>query len=267
MTSLPRISIVTLSFNQGRYLAEAIESIIGQGYPNLDYIVVDPGSKDDSRAIIARYADRIQTVILDPDNGPADGLNKGFAAATGEIFGYINADDLMLPGSLAAIASHFAGAPDLDMILGRGLLLDGEGRVKRRIQSSRIDLKALAHGAMTFVQQGHYFRRGAFARAGGFNIENRTCWDGELLVDMVLAGARSRSVPDRLGAFRLYGESITGSGRFAEQMKRDLDRLAHKVLGRPLGPEDVWTSRWYLLRRRLAHPLATLDGLRARLTG
>ncbi len=265
--ALPRISIVTLSFNQGAYLEAAIESILGQHYPNLDYILVDPGSTDGSRAIIERYRSRLSAVLLDPDKGPADGLNKGFAAADGEIFGYINADDLLLPGALAAIARHFAARPEIDAILGKGLIIDKAGRTRRRMQSSRFSLAAFGQGAMTFAQQGHWFRARALAASGGFNTANRTCWDAELLVDMALAGARIVNVPERLGAFRLYGDTITGSGRLAEAMARDMARVRAKALGRGPAVQDRLLAPLYRLGRRLADPAATLDGVRARFAG
>ena len=263
--TLPRISIVTLSFNQAGFLAAAIRSILDQGYDNLDYIIVDPGSTDGSRDIIAREAAGRATVLLDPDQGPADGLNKGFAAATGDIFGYINADDLLLPGALMTVARHFTQQAGMDILCGNGLLIDAEGRVQRRMATSRFSLTGFAHGAMTFVQQANFFRRRAFAAARGFNVANRTCWDAELLIDMALAGARVVNVADRLGAFRLYGDSITGSGRFAAAMQRDLARIRAKALGRPPRPADRIAAPLYLLARRLADPAATLDGIRARL--
>jgi glycosyltransferase involved in cell wall biosynthesis len=258
----PRISIVTLSFNQARFLPDAIASITGQGYPNLDYIVVDPGSTDGSRDIIAANRAVITTALLDPDKGPADGLNKGFAAATGDIFGYINADDMLLPGALATIARHFTDNPDVDAILGNGIIIDAAGATIRTMKSSRFTLTGLAHGAMTFAQQGHFFRRSVFP---GFNVANRTCWDGELLVDMALAGAQIRNVPERLGAFRLYPETITGSGRFATQMALDLARLSEKALGRPRQPVDALTAPLMRLARHLGDPAAMLESLRARL--
>ena len=259
----PRISIVTLSFNQARFLPAAIESIVGQGYPNLDYIVVDPGSTDDSRAIIAANRAAITTVLLDPDKGPADGLNKGFAAATGEIFGYINADDLLMPGALAIIARHFSAMPEVDSLHGNGLLIDENGETRRRIATSPVNMVDFGHGAMTFVQQAHFFRPRVFP---GFNIDNRTCWDAELLVDMAVAGARFANVPDRLGAFRLYGNTITGSGRLAAQTAVDLARIQARALGRGSRATDRLVAPIRLLARRLADPAAALDGLRARLT-
>jgi glycosyltransferase involved in cell wall biosynthesis len=258
----PRISIVTLSFNQARYLPAAIASITGQGYDNLDYIVVDPGSTDGSREVIAENRGRITTALLDPDDGPADGLNKGFAAATGDIFGYINADDMLLPGALDTIARHFTDHPEIDAILGNGVLVDAGGTVVRTMKSSRFSLAGLGHGAMTFVQQGHFFRRSVFP---GFNVENRTCWDGELLVDMAVAGARILNVPEQLGAFRLYPETITGSGRLAARMAIDMARLTEKALGRPPRSVDAVAAPLFRLARRLADPAATFEGLRARL--
>lgn len=260
----PCISIVTISFNQARFLRAAIDSVVGQGYPALDYIIVDPGSTDGSRDIISRYGDTISTVLLAPDDGPADGLNMGFGAARGDIFGYINADDVLLPGALTQIAVHFAN-PAIDVILGNGFIIDDHDHVLRAAGSSRFSRAAYGHGAMTFLQQGCFFRRETFARAGGFNVANRTCWDSELLIDMAVAGARIHNVSDKLGAFRLYGETITGSGRLAAQMQRDVARIAAKALGRPPLPGDRARAAMHLLARRLMHPRAALAGVAARM--
>lgn len=259
----PRISIVTISFNQARYLGEAIASVLDQGYDNLDYIVVDPGSTDGSRAIIESYGDRL-TAVFEPDKGPADGLNRGFARATGDIYGYINADDRLLPGALARVAAHFAD-PGIDVICGNGVLLDGDGTEVRRIYSSRFSLAAFAHGAMTFVQQANFFTAAAFARAKGFNAANRTCWDAELLVDLALTGSRIVNVPDQLGAFRLYAETITGSGRLAEATRRDFQRISEKALGRPPAASDAVLRPLHRLLRQAQNLPSTVEGIRARL--
>lgn len=262
---LPRISVVTLSFNQAPFLEAALASLHDQAYAGLEHIVVDPGSTDGSRDILERWRPRLAALLLDPDKGPADGLNKGFAAATGDIFGYINADDLALPGSLDAVARHFMAKPGLGQVLGRGWIIDRQGRRVRASGSSRMSLADFGHGAMTYLQQAHYFSRAAFEAAGGFNPDNRTCWDAELLVDMTRAGASSLNVPDRLGAFRLYGDTITGSGRMAERMARDLARIREKALGRAPRPLDRLEAPLRLVARRLRDPGATLAGLAARL--
>ena len=104
-----KVSIVTISFNQAKYLERAIISVVEQNYSNIEYIVVDPGSTDGSREIIEKYRSKITIVILDPDKGPTDGLNKGFAAATGDIYAYINADDALLPGAVKSVVDFFGG--------------------------------------------------------------------------------------------------------------------------------------------------------------
>src|SRR5215469_3817006 len=102
-----KITIVTLSFNQRDYLKEAIESIVGQHYPELEYIIVDPGSRDGSRELIEQFGSAVTIRLFEPDKGPADGLIKGFNLATGGIYGFINSDDALMPGALKRVADFF----------------------------------------------------------------------------------------------------------------------------------------------------------------
>src|SRR3954454_9281745 len=95
-----KFSIVTLAFKQRKYLREAMDSVLNQDYPSIEYIVVEPGSNDGSREIIEDYGDRISCRIYEPDKGAADGLNNGFARATGDVFAFLNGDDLLLPGAI-----------------------------------------------------------------------------------------------------------------------------------------------------------------------
>jgi len=94
-----KFSIVTISYNQAQFLEKAILSVLNQEGVGLEYIVVDPGSTDGSREIIERYRDRFGHVVFEKDHGPADGLNKGFQYATGDVYGYLNSDDVLLPGT------------------------------------------------------------------------------------------------------------------------------------------------------------------------
>lgn len=106
-TCPPKISIVTPSYNQGAFIEETIRSVLSQGYPNLEYIVIDGGSTDNTIEIIRKYESRISYWVSEPDNGQADALNKGFALATGDICAYLNSDDLYLPHALNAVANAF----------------------------------------------------------------------------------------------------------------------------------------------------------------
>ena len=230
MRAVPSLSIVTISFNQALFLEECLLSVLSQQVPDVEYIVVDPGSTDGSRDILARLRDRIDTLVLEPDCGPADGLNKGFTAATGEIFGYINADDRMAPGTLDYVQRFFDSHPGVDVLCGAIRIIERHGRPQPRGRTAdRFDLARYAAGICTIGQQATFFRRRAFELAGGFNSGNRINWDGELLVDMALAGARFYSVARVLGDFRIYSGSITGSKQHLEHARIEHERIAAKI--------------------------------------
>lgn len=221
-----KVSIVTISFNQAQFLEQAIRSVLEQDYPDIEYIVVDPGSTDGSRDIIEKYRNRIAHVIFEPDRGPADGLNKGFARATGEIFGFLNADDYLLPGALSTVVSAFAAAPDIDVFSGHALVVDAVGREINRLFSRHFSLTRYVYGAASLAQQSTFFRSDAFRKAGGFNVSNKIAWDGELWVDLALSGARFGRINAFLSAFRIHDCSITGSGKHSskkfEQYREDI---------------------------------------------
>jgi glycosyltransferase involved in cell wall biosynthesis len=122
----PRITIVTPSFNQGRYIAGTIDSVASQGYPNLEHIVIDGGSRDGTLGVLARYSHL--TVVSEPDRGQADAINKGFAIATGGIWGFLNSDDTLLPGALERVAREINPARGRHVVIGRCRFIDGEGR-------------------------------------------------------------------------------------------------------------------------------------------
>lgn len=240
-----RVSIVTISFNQATFLEAAIRSVIDQDYADIEYIIVDPGSTDDSREIIDRYRNSFAQVIFDRDAGPADGLNKGFAQATGDIFAYINADDALLTGAVGKAVAEFERHPDADVIYGHGYLIDEAGHVLRRLRSAPYNLRRALCGASIVVQQATFIRRDAFRAVGGFNARNMSCWDYELVLDLARAGKRFRRVDQYWGLFRLHPQSITGSRRLRDEISRDDARIFAKVTGHPWG-------RWSKLKIALA---------------
>lgn len=257
-----KISVVTISFNQGEFLRECIDSVLGQNYPNLEYIVVDPGSKDNSREIIDSYGDRLIRVY-EKDDGAADGLNKGFECATGELFAFINSDDALLPGSLQRMADAFAHRPGTDLVAGAGYFADAKGVRGKRITPSPLKLWLYVFGGVTLFQQGMFFRREIFQKVGGFNKANRTSWDAELFVDMVKAGARFDYIDDDIAIFRMYPGSITGSGRLQQLARQDAARIFEGVIGRPPRPADRWLNRVARVAKFVLNPLYTLRRARA----
>lgn len=237
-----KVSIVTISYNQGDFLERAIKSVLDQDYDDIEYIIVDPGSTDNSRDVIDRYRSQLGAVILEPDEGPSDGLNKGFSEATGQICGYLNADDELLPGAISQVVSAFKRNPSADVVCGNGYMVDAEGQVLRRFYSDNFTPWRYVHGGAVVMQQSSFFRRSAFVDVGGFNASNRIWWDGELLLDLSLAGKKMITVKGFWSLFRIHGQSISGQkGADGERarllnMTRRLthDRLYMKVIGRPL---------------------------------
>lgn len=234
-----KFSIVTISFNQAHFLERAIRSVLDQDYPDIEYIVIDPGSTDGSREIIERYRDRIDKIIFEPDQGPADGLNKGFAVATGDIFGYLNSDDAYLPGALSGAIACFNRYQNAKVICGHGYIVDTSGKVVRRFYSDRLTPWRYVHGGAVVMQQSTFFRRDAFQAVHGFNRFNSICWDGELLFDMSLLGMYPQVVNQFWGVFTIHDQSISGQkwidSTWSRQLEADREvtrlRLYRKVMG------------------------------------
>jgi glycosyltransferase involved in cell wall biosynthesis len=236
-SDLPSISIVTISYNQARFLGDCLKSVIVQKTEGVEYIAVDAGSNDGSRELLARSRSGIDHLILEPDAGPADGLNKGFAAATGDIFGYINADDRVAPDALKYVRRYFASHPEIDVLCGAIRIVDQNDRVSLRARTSdRFDARRYAAGVCIVGQQATFFRRSAYERVGGFNVANRVAWDGELLFDFCLAGARFATVRKILGDFRVYRGTISNTGGYLEKLEKYHSELDRKLRDHGLLP-------------------------------
>ena len=233
-----KISIVTISFNQAKYLRQCIDSVLNQDYSNIEYIVVDPGSTDESRYIIDSYGNQIIRVY-EEDNGPADGLNKGFARATGDIFYFINSDDFVLPNKFADVVRVFEGNHKIDVVLAGGLRVNEDGYPECVFYPSKVTANAYVNGAVTLFQQGMFFKAETFRRVGGFNVVNKSCWDGELLLAYLLNGAKFVRLMNKVAAFRIYPESITGSQRFGALFDADQKRMFEMVYGEIRKPNKM----------------------------
>jgi glycosyltransferase involved in cell wall biosynthesis len=226
-----RVTVVTLSFNQRPFLERAVRSVLEQNYP-VEYVIVDPGSTDGSREVVERYQSQFARVVLEPDAGPADGLNKALATSTGDVFVCVNADDALLPGAVGSAVAALQRHPDAAAIYASGYIVNAGGKPIRRACSTDFDLSAFVFGGVNVMQQSTFVRRDAFLAVGGFNPLNRTSWDGELLVDLALAGYEVRRVEGLWSTFRIHADSISGSGRLNTEYDRDRVRLFEKVVGR-----------------------------------
>lgn len=257
-----KISIVTLSFNQAPFLEDAICSVIRQKGCDIEYILVDPGSTDGSREIIQKYRSSLSKILFEPDRGPADGLNKGFSLATGDVFGYLNADDMLQPNALFRVVRLFRQNPSVDVLFGNGVVINEEGLVKRRCFSDSFTLISAAYGAAVVIQPSTFFRKASFLRTGGFNVANTSNWDGELFIDMALNGAKVKRTADCLSAYRISSGSITGSGRMAQRHFEHGQKMFLKIRGREKKPYDAFFSLLFRVRKHLFHPIQTIERLR-----
>src|SRR5688572_6274864 len=129
-----KISIVTPSFNQGQFIEETVLSVLNQNYPNLEYIVIDGGSTDQTVEVIRRYEDRLAYWASEKDRGQVHAINKGLAKSTGDIFAFINSDDVYLPETFAAVAEYFDAHPEAEWVCGDTIMF-GDGHPTELIRS------------------------------------------------------------------------------------------------------------------------------------
>lgn len=258
----PQFSVVTISYNQAEFLRRTIESVLSQKGAGVQYIVCDPGSTDGSRQIIDSYGDAIAERVFERDDGPADGLNRGFARATGDIFAYLNSDDTFLPGTLARVAAHFHRHPQIDVLTGHGLVVDSNDKLIRKVWSTPYRRKMSAHGVAEQVQSATFIRAAALRRAGGFNPRNRSSWDAELLLDLFLSGARIAVLDEILGTFRLHPASITASGAARADAERFSKERFSRLMGREPRGLDPLIGRLLKLWKALRYPWTGIERLR-----
>jgi glycosyltransferase involved in cell wall biosynthesis len=251
-----KISIVTISFNQAQYLRQCIDSVLSQPVDDLEYIVVDPGSTDGSRDIIESYGDRI-IKVLQPDKGPPDGLNAGFARATGEIFGFLNSDDYLLPGALEKICPLFEKSGGNTFFSAGGFIENLDGKLQP-VNPTQMKLYPMLYGACTVFQQGTFFTSAMFDKVGGFCIENGTCWDGQLFCDLLAAGFAHEVIDAQVAVFRLHENSISGSNRLVDAYRADLRKIFRSNLGREYTAIDAVISLLWRARKLASARLASI---------
>ena len=175
-----KLSIVVPSFNQTPFLPACLESVLGQTGPDLEILVYDGGSTDGSRAIIERYAPRLAYWQSQPDGGQSAALKAGFERATGDIFGWVNSDDILLPGALERAAEYFAAHPESPLGYGNAVWIDSDGRAIRPKREIDFDWGIFAYGYCYIPQPSAFFRREAYLAAGGLDPEFKCSMDYDL---------------------------------------------------------------------------------------
>ncbi|MCX7824405.1 MAG: glycosyltransferase [Verrucomicrobiae bacterium] len=223
----PRISIVTPSFNQARYVEECIRSVLDQDYPNAEHIIFDGGSQDGTVEVLRRYENRGVRWKSEPDKGQSDAINKGFRAATGEIIGWINSDDWYVRGAFRVVADYFRAHPEADFVYGNNFFTDPNRRVIRRVRTMPYRWEWLLHTGLLIPQPGVFVRRKVVEDCGLLDISLRCVMDYEWWLR--IARKHPPHFIDRyLACFRIHPGSITGSGRLHELWRRERWEVSQK---------------------------------------
>jgi glycosyltransferase involved in cell wall biosynthesis len=207
-----RISIVTPSLNQGRYLGEALESVRLQAYPEVEHLVLDGNSTDDTVSLLKSLKGKREWEHVcwrsELDAGQSDALNRGFKLASGDIIGWLNSDDRYRRGCFDHVIKAFAENPAVDVFYGDYTLIDGDGKVlevRREIEFSRFIL--LHHRVLYIATTTTFFRRRIFEEGNWLRPDLHYAMDYEFFLRLAAAGYRIRRIPQALADFRVHSES------------------------------------------------------------
>lgn len=228
---LPTLSIVTVSYNQARFLGEALRSVLSQRGDAHEFFVIDGGSTDGSADIIRQHAEAggIDWWVSEKDRGQTDAIAKGFARATGDYLAWINSDDLYLPGALRRARAALAADPGADLLGGWHVRIDEGSRVLSAHRLPAESAAAARWGVFHPNQPTVFFRRSLYEKVGGISLDLHLVLDTELWFRMMDAGGRWGHVPAYQAAFRVHGGS--------------------KSFGRP----QTWAHEYADLTRRYPH--------------
>jgi glycosyltransferase involved in cell wall biosynthesis len=243
----PKISIVTPSYNQGQFLEETIRSVLLQNYPNLEYLIMDGDSKDNSVEIIMKYQPWLTHWASEKDGGQADAIYRGFEKATGDILGWVNSDDLMLPNSLKRVAEYFNLCQEKDCVVGGSVFIDINSRLMADHKGwpicnlgMPVSYHRLLNFGCGFCQPATFWRRHAFFSVGGFDRSLRFCFD----YDMYLRLSKIKSfgwIREWLAAFRIHPNSK--SSTLADTMHAENELLWRKYGRSDTRLQSIWVYR------------------------
>jgi len=232
-----RLSLITPTLNQSRFLCQTIESVLGQQGPiDLDYRVVDGGSTDDTPEILEAYRGRL-TYSSQPDNGQVDAINQGLAVSTGEVVGWLNSDDLLLPGALAQVAEAFQTYPETEWVHGRCSIIDESGREIQRWISRYKHARSRHHSWKRLLLENYvsqptaFWRRRAWLEVGPLDATVPLAFDYDLWLRLARRGDPIY-LEAPLAAFRRHPLSKSGQG-YAEMFRQEYRIATRYAADRP----------------------------------
>jgi glycosyltransferase involved in cell wall biosynthesis len=265
LSCLPSISIVTPSFNQGRFIEETIRSVLLQGYPNLEYIVVDGGSTDNTLEILNKY-DGFITWISEPDDGQTDAINKGLKLATGEIVAYLNSDDVYEPEAFLKVAQLFCQEKKISMVYGDIIHIDEGSHFIEIYRPGTIRLEEYLGCGVYLPQPTVFFRKRVMEEIGFFDKSLNLAMDFDYWMRIFLR-FKTQYIPVSLAAARMY-PNAKSSALSLGYLKEHL-YILHKNFSDDLLAKSAFKSRESLRRLKMrsyssVHLIGGLNHLRKR---
>ena len=252
--ALPLVTIFTPTYDRAHFLPETIESILGQDYPNLEYIVLDNGSTDDTQEILRGYGDAIRSERHPQNIGLSRAINRGFELARGEIMGFVSDDDPLLPGAVSALVEVFQSHPEVVVVYPDWEVIDGEGRHVRHIETFEYAYADMVRYHHTYPGPGALFRRSVVDRAGGFDESYRIVSDYDFWLRAGLLGP-FRRCPRTLARYRQHRAAATQVER-GVGLAREHIRVIDKLYERTDLPPEVLAVRTEAYRN--AHYVAAM---------
>jgi glycosyltransferase involved in cell wall biosynthesis len=216
------VSIVTPSYNQALYLEQAVQSVLDQVYKPVEYLVVDGSSSDGSVEIIRKYSDRLAWWVSEPDSGQAEAINKGFARATGKYIGWLNSDDIYLPGAITTIVAAFEANPALGMVFGDAITITASGETIKPLTFGEWGLLDLM-GFRIICQPAVFIRKSVFDQAGPVDATYHYLLDHQLWIRMArLAPIKHITIPLASARHHAQAKNVAHAERFGEEAFRIL---------------------------------------------
>jgi glycosyltransferase involved in cell wall biosynthesis len=246
LSATPKVSIITPSYNQGRFLEQTICSVLEQDYPNIEYIIVDGGSKDESVDVIRKYENRLAWWVSEKDKGHADALNKGFARASGEIMAWLNSDDTYMPGTVSQAVEILKARPQVGMVYGDANLIDEEGRWIGKFASKQTSYRAMLRGSVHIPQATTFWRTDIWRQVGPLDLSLFFSFDYDFWVRTSKV-SELLYVPHLWANFRMHnlGKSVVNDDRCYPDMI--------KVYEREVGKRWISWLRVRAITRRLVY--------------
>ncbi len=249
---MPKFSIITPSYNQGRFLADCIESVLGQTGVDFEHIVTDAGSTDETLEVLAKYPHL--KWVSEKDKGMSDGINKGFLQATGDWLMWLNCDDYLLPGALEKVVSFIASHPDADVVHGDCVFVNEDKSVIRRKYDHAVDEDMLLFVGCYIPSTSTFFKRGIIESGHLLDIEYRVCMDWEYYLRLMREDYKFAYIPEAIAGFRWHGSNtslVHTRRRLDEALKLQREHLSLREMPRWLANGAILKvmRKIYQLRR------------------